>query len=217
MLESKKHVFWQALLLTVLFFILGLVFGVYLEQLRSENFNTAFYQSEISLYDSLAVTKLSEGGFVSCNDLKEANLEFADKIYTEARDLERFDEKSQLTESLRTIHRKYDLLRTILWMNTIDVNKKCGDLSTIVYLYTYDAEDVNIKSEQAVWSRILGDLKEKRGNKIILIPIAADNNLTSLDFMAKKFGVQRYPAVIINEKNILYDVKSVETIEKYLE
>lgn len=217
MLESKKHVFWQALLLTVLFFILGLVFGVYLEQLRSENFNTAFYQSEISLYDSLAVTKLSEGGFVSCNDLKEANLEFADKIYTEARDLERFDEKSQLTESLRTIHRKYDLLRTILWMNTIDVNKKCGDLSTIVYLYTYDAEDVNIKSEQAVWSRILGDLKEKRGNKIILIPIAADNNLTSLDFMAKKFGVQRYPAVIINEKNILYDVSSVSTIEKYLE
>ena len=217
MLESKKHVFWQALLLTVLFFILGLVFGVYLEQLRSENFNTAFYQSEISLYDSLAVTKLSEGGFVSCNDLKEANLEFADKIYTEARDLERFDEKSQLTESLRTIHRKYDLLRTILWMNTIDVNKKCGDLSTIVYLYTYDAEDVNIKSEQAVWSRILGDLKEKMGNKIILIPIAADNNLTSLDFMAKKFGVQRYPAVIINEKNILYDVSSVSTIEKYLE
>lgn len=217
MLESKKHVFWQALLLTVLFFILGLVFGVYLEQLRSENFNTAFYQSEISLYDSLAVTKLSEGGFVSCNDLKEANLEFADKIYTEARDLERFDEKSQLTESLRTIHRKYDLLRTILWMNTIDVNKKCGDLSTIVYLYTYDAENVNIKSEQAVWSRILGDLKEKMGNKIILIPIAADNNLTSLDFMAKKFGVQRYPAVIINEKNILYDVSSVSTIEKYLE
>ncbi|MEK6842060.1 MAG: hypothetical protein AABX91_02820 [Nanoarchaeota archaeon] len=217
MLESKKHVFWQALLLTVLFFILGLVFGVYLEQLRSENFNTAFYQSEISLYDSLAVTKLSEGGFVSCNDLKEANLEFADKIYTEARDLERFDEKSQLTESLRTIHRKYDLLRTILWMNTIDVNKKCGDLSTIVYLYTYDAEDVNIKSEQAVWSRILGDLKEKKGNKVILIPIAADNNLTSLDFMAKKFGVQRYPAVIINEKHILYDLESVATIEKYLE
>ena len=216
MFESKNHVFWQALLLTVLFFVLGLVFGVYLEQLRSEDFNAAFYQSEISLYDSLAVTKLSEGGFVSCNDLKQANIDFADKIYAEARSLEKYDEKSELTESLKTIHRKYDLLRTILWMNIIDVNKKCGDTNTIVYLYIYDVQDVSVKSEQAVWSRILGDLKEKSGDDVILIPIAADNNLTSLDFMVKKFGIEKYPAVIINEKHIIYDIESESNLEKYL-
>ena len=216
MFESKNHVFWQALLLTVLFFVLGLVFGVYLEQLRSEDFNAAFYQSEISLYDSLAVTKLSEGGFVSCNDLKQANIDFADKIYAEARSLEKYDEKSELTESLKTIHRKYDLLRTILWMNIIDVNKKCGDTNTIVYLYIYDVQDVSVKSEQAVWSRILGDLKEKSGDDVILIPIAADNNLTSLDFMVKKFDIEKYPAVIINEKHIIYDIESESNLEKYL-
>jgi hypothetical protein len=216
MLEGKKHVFWQALLITTIFFILGLVFGVYLEQLRSENFNTDFYQSEISLYDSLALSKLSESEFVSCADLREANIDFANKIYDEARNLERFDEKSQLTESLKIIHRKYDLLRTILWMNVLDVNKKCGEINSVVYLYEYDSEDINVKSEQAVWSRLLGDLKEKRGNEIILIPLAADNNITSLNTLTKRFGIQRYPVVIINEKHLLYDLESVTNLEKYL-
>ena len=217
MLESKKHVFWQALLLTILFFVLGLVFGVYLEQLRSENFNNDFYQSEISLYDSLAITKLSEGGFISCTDMRQVNVDFADKIYAEARNLDKLEEKSQLTESLKTIHRKYDLLRTILWMNIIDVNKKCQNTDTIVYLYTYNTEDLKIKSEQVVWSKILGDVKERNGNEVVLIPIAVDTDLTSLDILLKKFGVEKYPAVIINEKQVLYDLESAENIEKYLE
>ncbi len=216
MLESRKHVFWQALLLTGLFFILGLVLGVYLEQMRSESFNTDFYQSEISLYDSLALSKLSGSGLVSCDELKRANIDFANKIYIEARDLEKLDEKSQLTESLQTIHKKYDLLRTLLWMNVIEVNQKCGETNSIVYLYSYNNEDVKVRSEQAVWSKLLGDLKERNGNTIILIPIAADNNVTSLEFLTKRFGVQKYPAVIVNEKTVLYNPETVNDIEKLL-
>ena len=216
MLESKKHVFWQALFLTGFFFLLGLVFGVYLEQMREDNFSTSFYQSEVSLYDSLALSKLSESKLISCGDIKNASINFADKIYEEARDLERFDEKNKLTESLKSVHRKYDLLRTLLWMNIIDIKEKCGEINSVVYLYVYDTEDINVKSEQVVWSRLLGDLKDEEGNEIILIPIAADSGLASLDSLIKKFGIKKYPAVIINEKHILYDVEPASDIRKYL-
>ena len=216
MFESKKHVFWQALLVTAVFFIFGLVLGVYLEQMRADDFNTSFYNSEISLYDSLALSKFFESNVSSCGEIKSATISFADRIYEEARSLEKVEEKSKLTESSKSIHRKYDLLRTLLWMNIIDAKKKCGTMNSVVYLYENNAEDIQTKSEQAVWSRILGDLKEKRGNEIVLIPIAVDNNLASLDSLIKTFNVTDYPAVIVNENSIVYGVESVEDIEKLL-
>jgi len=66
-MENKKHVFWQAFFLTMLFFFLGLVLGIYLEQTRIDSTNIAFYQSEVSLYDSFALGKLLENPFVSMN------------------------------------------------------------------------------------------------------------------------------------------------------
>ena len=217
MCESKKHVFWQALFLTCFFFILGLVFGVYLEQNRGDNFNTAFYQSEVSLYDSLALAKLSESNLTSCGEFRDSVIAFADKIYEESRELEKFDEKNSLTESLKTIHRKYDLLRTLLWINAIDAKGKCGQLNTVVYLYVYDTEDIGIKSEQVAWSRALSDLKQEQGNRIILIPIAVDSDLSTLDSLTKKFQIQDYPAVVINEKRVIYDIEQASEIKNYLE
>ena len=215
-LESKKHVFWQAFFLAVLFFFLGLILGIYLEQTRIDNTNIAFYQSESSLYDSFALGKLSENPLVSCEDLKSASVDFANQIYEEAKYLEKFDDSNKLTKSLKVVHRKYDLLRTLLWMNIISFKENCGEINTAVYLYEYDTENIEINAEQIVWSRILEDLKNKRGDDLILIPIAVDQNLVSLDYLTKTYGLTDFPAVILNEKNIFYEHKTVKELEKYL-
>ena len=214
--KNKKHVFWQAFFLTVFFFFLGIVFGVYLEQLRTDNANIIFYQSEVSLYDSFALGNLLDNPLVSCEDIIGASVSFADKIYEEAKELEKFDSSNKITDSLKIIHRKYDLLRTLLWMNVIDIKENCGNVTTVVYLYTYNAENLQIRANQLVWSRILQDLKDERGNDIILIPIAVDQNLVSLDFLIKTYGITEFPAVILNEKDVFYKHKTVEELEKYL-
>ena len=215
-LESKKHVFWQAFFLAVLFFFLGLILGIYLEQTRIDNTNIAFYQSESSLYDSFALGKLSENPSVSCEDLKSASVDFADQIYEEAKDLEKFDGANKLTKSLKVVHRKYDLLRTLLWMNIISFKENCGEINTAVYLYKYNAENIEIRSKQIVWSRILEDLKNERGDDLILIPIAMDQNLVSLDYLLRTYGLTDFPAVILNEKDIFYEHETVKELEKYL-
>lgn len=218
MLENKKHVFWQALFVTALFFLVGLVLGVYFEQIRTDNFNVAYSQSEIALYDSFALGKLVDNGIASCVDLKRSSLLFADRIYEEALSLEKFDDKSQLTETIKSIHTKYDLLRTFLWIDAIKMKEACPTtkINTVVYLYTYNTDDVETKAKQIVWSRILSDLKEEKGSSILLIPIAQDSNLISLQSLEKKFGVNHFPAVVINEKNIVYTVDSVADLKKYL-
>jgi len=216
MFENKKHVFWQALFVTVLLFLMGFVLGVYVEQLRSDTLSTTFYQSEVSLYDSLALGKITSDSTASCEDLKKISMNFADRVYSEAKDLEKYDDKNKLTDSIKSIHRKYDLLRTLLWMNLIDIEKKCGEINNVVYLYEYNTNDVGIKSQQIVWERILNDLKTKESDKLVLIPIAVDQNVESLNYLTNKYGIKSYPAVLINEKDILYQPKTVEEIKNYL-
>ena len=190
---------------------------MYLEQTRIDNTNISFYQSEASLYDSFALGKLLDNSLVSCEDLKSASVDFANKIYEEAKELERFDNSNKLTDSLKIIHRKYDLLRTLLWMNVIEIKENCGEINTVVYLYKYEADKIQIKSKQGVWSRILKDLKDERGDNVILIPIAADQDIISLDYLVRTYGIREFPAVILNEKDVFYDHKTVKELEWYLD
>lgn len=216
MLKNRKRVFWQAFFVTVLFFALGLVMGVYLEQLRTDEVNVAFYNSEASLYDSFALGKLFDDPSISCESLKSVSVRFADRIYEEAKELEQFDDSSKLTDALKAVHKKYDLLRTLLWINIISIKENCSDVNTIVYLYEYDAEDVSVKAKQIVWGRILGDLKEQQGNEIILIPIAVDQGIISLDYLIERYDIKQFPAVVINEETVLYDHKTVEELVEYI-
>lgn len=215
--SSKKHVFWQAFFITVLFFLLGLVFGIYLEQGRADSLNVAFYNSEASLYDSFALTNfLTRNPDASCQDVNDAVVGFADRIYEEARQLEQFDDANELTDSVKAIHRKYDLLRTLLWMNTIELKKQC-DMNTVVYLYVYDSQDLALKAEQVVWSRILGELKEQEGQNVLLLPIATDQKVSSLDYLMEVYNITGFPAVIINERHVLYEHKTAEELEGLLD
>lgn len=220
--NNSKHVFWQALLITIFVFILGFSIGNYFERARLDTLESFYTVSEINLVDGLALMNLIPQYQIeeSCEILKQINLNFADKIYYEAKLLEKYEEAEKIGESLKVLHRKYDLLRTFVWINSFDALKACenSDISynVIVYLYEYNTQDLAKLATQRVWSRILGDLKYSLGDEIVLIPIAIDNNLDSLDLLLSKFEIEKYPAVIINNDFVLVDLKSVEQLKNLL-
>ena len=55
----------------------------------------------------------------------QTSSELADKIYHEARILERYDDSRKISETLKYVHQRYDLLRTLLWINTAEIKEKC--------------------------------------------------------------------------------------------
>jgi len=217
MFNNPKRAFFEAFFLALLIFIIGLLIGVSFEDSRLDKINEYYTLSEISLIDSVALNKISDLKNISCDELINYDLSFADKIYEEAALLERYEKSGKITNEMNIAHKRYDLLRTILWTNVIKTREKCsGSLNSVVYLYNYNNNDLTERAEQIVWSRILFDLKQKTGEKVILIPISIDNNITSLRLLVKEFKINKYPAVIINEKDILYDLTSVADIEKHL-
>jgi len=217
MLRNKKRVFWEALLLTLIIFILGMLIGASFERGKLDEIEQYYTKSEILFMDLFALNERIDSD-ETCEILMDSNIQLADNIYEEAFLLEKYEEAGKVTEGLRLAHRKYDMLRTYLWMNTIDISEKCkGEFNSVVYLYEYDPKDLARKATQNVWARVLFDLKQEKGNTIILIPIAVNSNLVSLDALLKDFEISRYPVVIIDEEHVVEEISSVEDLKMYVD
>jgi hypothetical protein len=220
MLKSKKNVFWEAFFVAVVIFLFGLVLGLAFENTRLRKISDYYSESEIALMDVLVMSNFVELDSSKCSDLIQMNLDFADKVYKEAKLMEKYFNAGKLNEdSFWIVHKRYDILRTFLWVNSLRILEKCpeSDFSSIVYLYEYKTEDINKKAIQGVWSKVLGDLKAIYGEKIVLIPIAVDSDLLSLKGMISEFEISEFPVVIINNKFLITELSSVEELRKYLE
>lgn len=218
MLKSKKHVFWEALLITVVVFIFGLLIGISYESSRVEEVNRFYAHSEVSLMDLFALNNMVDFEESSCELLINSNIVFANRIYEEAYLMEKYADSTRVSEGAKLAHQRYDLLRTFLWMNMMKIREKCKkDVDLVVYLYEYDTGDLAKKATQNVWSKVLFDLKQRKGDELVLIPIASNTNLNSFDALVSKFEVEQYPVVIINDEDVIYNLKSVEQLEDYLD
>lgn len=217
MLKNKKRVFWEALLLTLIIFILGMLIGASFERGKLDEIEQYYTKSEILFMDLFALNERIDSDD-TCEVLIDSNIQLADNIYAEAFVLEKYEDAGKITEGLKLAHRKYDMLRTYLWINTMDISEKCkGEFDSVVYLYEYDSDDLAVKATQNVWARVLFDLKQEKGNSIILIPIAVNSDLVSLDALLEDFEISRYPVVIINEEHVIEEISSVEDLKIYLD
>lgn len=214
MFYNRKNVFWQALLSAILIFGIGLLIGVFFEQARNSEVENTLLNSEINVLDSQLMIKVGDDFNISCEVGEEKLVQFADDIFNEARQLEKYDEASQLTNVLKILHKRYDLLRFVLWQQAIELRKNCNtQYHTIVYFYQFDNPDIGLRSEQIAFSRVLGDLKEKYGNKIILIPIAGDLGLNSIDLVKSSYEVKDYPIVIFDETEVINSLEELNELK----
>lgn len=215
-LKRNKAVFWQAFLLTIVVFIIGLYLGIVLEENRLQKINSYYIESEVSMMDILALNNLINEGDISCSELKDANFNLLDRVYEEAILLEDYELSGKLTKNLETFHKKYDVLRTYLWIDAMKIRKKCDNFNTVAYIYISETEDLTKKATQNVWSKILYDLKQDQGRNVLLVPMAVDQELVSLNAILKDYNLTEYPVVIINEETVLNELSSVEEIKIYL-
>jgi len=217
MLNNKKRVFWEALLLTLLIFLIGMLIGVLSENSRMRSVEEYYIQSEISLIDILTLSNLANLDDANCDNLINSNINFANRIYDEAKLLEKYEQAGKINENIKIEHKKYDVMRTLLWINTMRFSEVCKNnkVHIIVYLYESNTKDLTKKATNTVWSKIINDLKERQGNEIILIPIAVDSDLISLNSVLENFNISSYPALIIDDKYVLEELSSVEEIEEF--
>ena len=193
--------------------------GILFENSRTSKLENFYKSSETQIFDvQLTGNLLLNSLNPDCSIALQENIDFADKIYEEAKTLEKYDASNKITDDIIKLHSRYDLLRTMLWLNVIGLQEKCpNETNIVVYLYQYVEPSINTQAKQIAISKVTSDLKKKYGDKVLLIPLAYDTGVKSLNLLRSKYQINEFPVVIINQKNKINDLTTVEELEKYLE
>jgi hypothetical protein len=214
---NQKYFFLFALIITLLVFNLGIFMGYMLENSRVEKINQLSLDSQMELLDQMTQKNAINLLNPDCKTLIEENTKFGDKIFKEAQQISKYEEANELGKEIITQHKRFDLLRALFWMNSIEIKQKCNsDYHNVIYFYQYNSPSIEQKSKQAFFSNILAEIKEVQGSNMMLIPISADNEITSVNLLISKYKITEFPSVLIDEKVLITEINNSSEIEKYL-
>jgi hypothetical protein len=216
--HNEKSAFKKALVATVILFLVGVSLGVFIESWRSQAVKDKYEELEFELLDAKLRTdfySLMDQDF--CQIAIDDNLKFSDKIYEEGKKIDVYEKFNRLGDRLGDEKQKYTLLKTEFWLNSILLRDKCdSDYSTVVYFYKDDPATDEEKQKINVQSKILGDLKEKYGADIMLIPLPIDLGVSVVDSFVLFHDIDEVPTILINEEIKLEGLHDLEEIEKLI-
>lgn len=218
MFENQKSAFWQALLVTILIFGIGVLAGILIENMRTSQISNLYQISEVELLDIRLQNELYSGNF-DCQTAVDENFKFADKVYQEAQTLERYEKASRLTQNIVFQHKKYDILRAMLFMNSLEIRRNCNvSYHEVLYFYKFNNPRLDLKAKQDVFSRLLGEIKQDSGRGVLLIPMAADNELSSINIILRTYNisVDELPVVLIDGSIKITELEKKEDLSKFL-
>jgi len=217
MIKNQKYIFLYALILTFVIFNFGIFMGYMLESSRIDKINKLYLETEMELLDQRIQKDALEILELNCDMLIEENIKFADRIFEEALIIQKYEDANRINSDIKFQHKRFDLLRTLFWINSMRIKEKCNsDYHNLVYFYKYNNPLIEQESKQKFFSNLLKKLKEKWGDSIMLIPIAADNEIASINLLLDKYDIKELPTILIDEKIKITDLESMEDIEKYL-
>ncbi len=210
--------FWKALVLTVVVFLLGVLLGFALERNRIGDIEKEFQKIDLQWNDAKLQTlyyQNIEPKF--CDSAISENLGFGDKVYKEGLKIEDYDRASFLTSDLELEKKKYALLKVEFWLNSIVLKEKCNaDYVNLVYFFANDP-DFSVETEQDTQAEILKDLKEKYGKTLMLIPLPIDLDISMINIMRETYDIKKTPTLLINEKIKLEGLQDIEDVAKLIE
>ena len=115
------------------------------------------------------------------------------------------------------MHKRYDLLRLQLWLDSSRIKTYCeNEFNLIIYLYEYDSDDPEKLSLQNLYASITGDLKSNYRENVLLIPIAYNMDLNSLDIILENYNLENQTALIINDKYVITDAITYDEVIQYI-
>ena len=214
----QRDVFWKAGFFTIVVFISGILLGYFLESYRVDEIRAEYRNIENQWADAKVQSsfyQLMKPSF--CDESIKENLNFADRVYREGLKLEKYEQSNRITEEILYDKERYVLLKLEFWINSVYLKEKCQtNYTNLIYFYAQNPT-LEQKGKQDTQALILKDLKDKYGADLMLIPLPIDLNIATINILKESYNIIDVPTLLIDEKNKLDGVKSVEEIEKVIQ
>lgn len=216
-IKTRNSVFLETLVITLSLLVIGFSVGFFLENSRTNMIIQDYKNFEIEALD----LKLQNYYYqimdeASCEQAIKQNFIFADNIYDKGLLIEKYEKANQISEEILLEKKRYVLLKTELWLNSILLKNKCSKpFHTVVYLYSSNANKAK-EAEQGALSDELRIIKDAYGDKVILLPVAGDLGLDAINMQLRIYNISYFPSIIIDESVVLKGYQSKREIEKYI-
>ncbi len=199
------NIYAKALIPTLLVFLIGIMFGIWVDNFRVAEVRKSISESEINWNDAQLFNSYFRGiGLESCDVALEQNLAYNEKIYQRGLEVEKVLKNNVFTPEALQEWKRYNLLQIQFWLNSIELKKRCGfDYSNVVHLFRLKEDSIVEEADNKIQSAILLNVKEKCGNKIMLIPVTTDLNLIVVNSIIRQYNITRYPSIVIDENIVL--------------
>lgn len=209
-MDDKMNIYVKALIPTVIIFLIGIMVGIWIDNFRVSEVRKSISESEINWNDAQLFNSYFRSlGLESCELALEQNLAYNEKIYKRGLEVEKVLKTNTFSPETLQEWKRYNLLQTQFWLNSIELKKNCDfDYHNVVHLFRLSEESRIEEIDNRVQSTVLLDVKQKCGNKIMLIPLTTDLDLIVVDSIIRQYNITDYPSIVIDEKTVLQGVIS---------
>ena len=212
------NIYTKSLVSTIFIFLIGIMIGVLIDNVRVGEIKKGLGESEIIWEDTrLLNIYIGKLGGDECESAFEENLAYNDRIYRYGSEIEKEIEATTFTPEAEQEWRKYVLLQFQFWLNSIELKEKCNfDYSNVVHISKRKDLTNEETIENKLQSAILLDLKERCGSGMMLIPLTVDVDLESINLVLRQHSITKFPAIIIDGEHVFQGLTAAEDIEKYI-
>lgn len=211
-----KNVFSKAAIITAVVFLAGIYIGLVMDNMRVEEIKGRITEID-NLWNDVRLMQSYIQKFSNrtdyCGFLLNENLKMGDRIYEEGLKVEQYENTNRFSSSLILEKTRYALLDLQFWVNSIDLKNLCnGNYSTVIYFYS----QYNKTPDQNFQDKVLWDLKQKCGPKIIYITFPSDMDIATIEVIKSIYGIDSVPAILINEETLLQSPTTLREMEEYI-
>jgi len=214
----RKHYFLITFIITMILFISGIFVGIRLDIAKSDDIHDRYRQTELDWYDIQLQTEYYQVYPVEneCDVSIQNNLAFADKVYLRGQEIERYEAQQKVFLELQQDKVEYGLLKFQFWLNAVRIRDVC-DANYVTVMYFYKDVPTGVEEiQQNAMSSILFDLKQELGSDMVLVPLAIDLNVDSIDLLTSELGITTVPSISINEELVLNGVISERQVKTHI-
>lgn len=212
---KMKNIFLKAAIITIAVFLIGIFLGISFDNMRVEEVKGRITEidnlwNDVRLMQSYIEKFSNQSEY--CDFLLEENLKVGDRIYQEGLKVEEYEKSNRFAE-FEQEKKRYALLDLQFWLNSIDLKKLCnGNYSTVVYFYSQYEKT----PEQGFQDRVLWDLKQECGPKIIYITFPSDMDISTIEIIKNIYNIETIPSILIDETVLLQSPLTLRELEEYV-
>lgn len=206
----KRQINWirhlGILFLTITIFVVGVLIGGDVEQLRVQNLYTQLQEQDLdyqrivteSFYLDYLISNKEEGANVSCEMIRGAYFTSIDNLEQSRLKLENYiNEANTQEEQYQRLRGHYANLQINYWVMAERIKESCnGNLNTILYFYSQDEEVCPECEDQGVH---LTYVKQRLGDEVLIFSFDFTQR-GAVQLLAQNYDVfsRSLPVVVIN-------------------